>query len=94
VNTITNAQDILASNTFSEFNSIGFNAVGFNDLLFLRDITVSLDIFAAILSVLLLGKIVFSGGGLQDIVLFPWGEGMRGGEKRSLLNQRVARRHA
>jgi len=89
VNTITNAQDILASNTFSEFNSFGFN-----DLLFLRDITVSLDIFAAILSVLLLGKIVFSGGGLQDIVLFPWGEGMRGGEKRSLLNQRVARRHA
>lgn len=89
MNTITNAQDILASNTFSEFNSFGFN-----DLLFLRDITVSLDIFAAILSVLLLGKIVFSGGGLQDIVLFPWGEGMRGGEKRSLLNQRVARRHA
>ncbi len=83
-NGVTNVQGLLASNT----------ATGLGELFFLHDLALSLDVFAAILSVMLLVKIVFSAGGLQDIVLLPWEGAVRGGEKRSLLNQRIARRHA
>lgn len=61
-----------------------------------QDLVFSLDVFAALLTVILLGlilgKAILSGGGLNDIVISLGDEGV--GEKRSLLNQRIARRHA
>lgn len=54
----------------------------------MNELVLSLDIFAAILSILVLGKFALTGGTLEDIVL------LGGTEKRSLMNQHVRRRHA